>query len=128
MPDGEPTVVVAGLGLEGTEGVDLRHAAPRVVGVTGALLHGLLGQARVQIHDFSWGSERHLILASAKDNRSDSAGPKPQLLVEPALSSLEASHRQQHKEASSISRFVFRSCVLRVLNLLLARRNIWSAD
>lgn len=52
--EGERTVVVAGLGLEGAERLDLRHAAARVVRVTGALLHGLLGQARVQIHDFSW--------------------------------------------------------------------------
>lgn len=48
------TVIIAGLRLEGAEGVDLRHAAPGVVGVTGTVLNRLLGQARVQIHHFSW--------------------------------------------------------------------------
>lgn len=48
------TVIIAGLRLEGAEGVDLRHAAPGVVGVTGTVLTRLLGQARVQIHYFSW--------------------------------------------------------------------------
>lgn len=46
------TVIVTGLGLEGAEGVDLRHAAPGVVRVTGAVLDRLLRQARVQVHHF----------------------------------------------------------------------------
>lgn len=48
------TVVITGLGLEGAEGVDLRHAASGVVGRTGAVLHGFLGRAGVQVHHFSW--------------------------------------------------------------------------
>lgn len=46
------TIIVAGLRLEGAEGLDLGHAAPGVVGVTGAVLQGLF-QTWVQIHHLS---------------------------------------------------------------------------
>lgn len=58
------TVIIARLRLEGAEGLDLRHAASGAVGVTGTVLHRLLGQARVQIHNFSWNRRRSMILVT----------------------------------------------------------------
>lgn len=63
--------------------MDLGHAATRVVGVTGALLHWLLGQARVQVHDFSCGGgDIYIFSISPTTTALVPHGPKPQLLLE----------------------------------------------
>lgn len=57
---GRHTVVVAGLGLEGAEGLDLGHAAPGAVRVAGAVLRRLLAQTRIQVHHFGWRRKHNL--------------------------------------------------------------------